>query len=126
HRQQAVEWLCVQTGLAREEASPWLQAERCPWLRRVQLQANTPLAEMAGTPKKLLGIQAAFALRPDTIVFDTDGLDPMGIRDALHAVTAQLGDCSAIYLTWLDEFEWPEFKSAAVFSVSEYDVQHTA
>jgi hypothetical protein len=125
HQQVAIEWLCARAGLSREQALPWLQAEACPWLRRVHLEPETPLAEMAGTPKKLLGIQAAFALRPDTIVFDTDGLDPMGIRDSLQAVHEQLGNSSAVYLTWVDDIDWPEFKFAAVYPVSELEIEHT-
>jgi hypothetical protein len=117
HRQRAVEWLCAQARIPLEEALPCLQ--------RVNLSPDTPIASMAGTPRKVLGILAALLLRADTIVFDTEGLDPLGVRDALRAVAGQLGDSSALYLTRVDDIDWPEIKFAAVHPVNEPEAQHT-
>jgi hypothetical protein len=125
HRQTAVEWLCKQTGLPREQALRWLQADACPWLRRENITPQTPIAYMAGTPRKLMGVQAAFAMRADVVLFDTEGLDPLGVRDVLFGVAGQLGDSSAVYLTWVGDIDWPEIKFTAVYPVNEYEVQPT-
>jgi hypothetical protein len=126
HRQTALEWLCKRTGLPQEEAMPWLQADRCPWLERSRVTPDAPIAYMAGTPRKLMGVQAAFAMRADVVLFDTEGLDPLGIRDTLTAVAAQLGNSSAIYLTWVGDIEVPEVPFSAVYAVHEHEIQPTA
>jgi hypothetical protein len=109
-RQRAIEWFCARTGLPRTEALPWLE--------RVGLPPDEPLSGMAGNPKKLLSIQSAFALGADTIVFDTAGIDPPGVRRALDAVADQLGDSAAVCVTWFADTELFEFPFTAVYTVT--------
>jgi hypothetical protein len=90
HRQRAGEWFQGQTGLSLADSRRYLE--------RVGLRIEARLCELAGTPLKLLAIQAAYALNCDVLVFDTDGLDPLGMRDALNAVVSQLGNSAAVYL----------------------------
>jgi hypothetical protein len=65
-----------------------------------QIDLKIPLSRLAGTPRTLLGLQAAFARRPDVIVFSMNGLDPMGVRETFRIVAEHLWQCSAIYLAW--------------------------
>jgi hypothetical protein len=59
-----------------------------------------PLSHHAGTPRMLLGLEKAYAMRPEGVVFSTSGLDPLGVRDVFRIVAESLPECSAIYLAW--------------------------
>jgi hypothetical protein len=117
HRQRAGEWFRQRTGCSATESQSYLE--------RVGLRYNAPLCELAGTPCKLLAIQAAFALRCDVLIFDTDGLDPLGMRDVLNAVVGQLGDSAAIYLASSHDRHEPEIEYSAVIQV-EFDATMAA
>jgi hypothetical protein len=119
HRQRASEWLCRRTGLPPSQAMGWL--------KRVGLQPDVPLASFAGaTPRRLLAIQAAFALKADIIIFDTEGLDPPGVGRTVSAIHHQLGDAAAVCLTWFDEVCIRDIPFAAVHTVPGHTPQPTA
>lgn len=118
HRQRAMEWFCRRTSLSSTEAHAWLQ--------RVDLPPDAPVTSFAGTPRRLLAIQAAFALRAGIIVFNTEGLDPMGVRRTLSAISQQLGASAAICLTWFDEVCIHDIPFAAVHTVAGHAPQTAA
>ena len=64
------------------------------------LERNLPLNRYAGTPRALLGLEAAYANGPEIILFSTGGLDPRGRQKIFQTVTENLPKCAAIYLAW--------------------------
>lgn len=90
HKRTAVEWLRRHAKLSIREAENLLD--------KVEIGPDTPLCTLAGTPRMLIGIQAAFAAKPAVLVFDTAGLDPLGVQRVLKAVQEQLGDAAAVQL----------------------------
>ena len=109
HEQRAGEWFRERTGVSLAVSQSYLE--------RVGLDPNTPLCHLAGNPRKLLAIQAAHALHCDVLIFDTDGIDPLGMRSVLKAVVDQLGDSAAIYLASGYDRHEPEVAYSAVINV---------
>jgi hypothetical protein len=70
------------------------------FLREHAMDPSIPLSRYAGTPKLMLGLEAAFARRPGVVVFSTAGLDSLGVREAFGLVAEHLPECSALYLSW--------------------------
>lgn len=70
------------------------------FLHEYKMDRNIPLSHLAGNPRMLLGLKAAYAREPEVVVFSTQGLDPMGVREAFRMVNNHLPQCSAIYLAW--------------------------
>jgi hypothetical protein len=111
HRQRAIEWFCLQTHLPAADARAWIE--------RVGLEPDVPIAHLAGgTPRRLLAIQAALAKGADVIIFDTAGLDPMGLRRAWSALSEQIGESAAVWITAFDDL-LPGASFAAVYKVTE-------
>jgi hypothetical protein len=70
---------------------------------RLRLEPSRRLSELAGNPKTMLALEAAWARRAEAVVFTTGGwCDPSGCRTVLDAVKARLGDCAAIHLSFAD------------------------
>jgi hypothetical protein len=52
----------------------------------------------AGTPRTLLGLEAAYRSGPDFVIFNTSGLDPLGEVAVEELVRTNLNRTAAIYL----------------------------
>lgn len=115
HRQRAVEWFCRQTGLSRAVA--------LPSLKRIDLPPDVPVSSLAGTPRRLLALQAVLARGADVVVFDTAGLDPLGIQTLLQAVSERLGESAALYLSCESEWEPPGVSFAAVIPLVPHQTE---
>ncbi len=94
-RPRAVSWLCHSAALSRAEARAVLA--------RNGLTLDARLCELAGTPKTLLGLEAAWALGAEGIVFRTVGLDPLGVRAVYSVVSGRLNQCAALHLSYAFE-----------------------
>ena len=69
-------------------------------LQRIGLDGDWPITSLAGNPRTLLGLEAAWARGADAIVFQTSGwCDPSGVRAAYAAVAGRLAYCPAIHLS---------------------------
>jgi hypothetical protein len=90
-----------------------------PWLERVGLPPDRPMCAQAGNPKKLLAIQAAFALKAEVIVFDLAGMDVLGMRQAVAVVAEQLGNSAGICLATPEESQLLTFQFASTYVVAE-------
>jgi hypothetical protein len=83
-------WLQKNTRLADDQI--------CCVLAKHGLERNILLNRYAGTPRALLGLEAAYANGAEIIVFSTDGLDPLGRQKVFQTVAESLPKCAAIYL----------------------------
>ena len=90
---RAAEWLRRRTRLS--------QGQAVAAIRRMGLDPEQPLNRLAGNPRLLLGLEAAWAGGADAIVFGTAGCDPCGVQAAFTAAAARLRTCGAIYLSRL-------------------------
>ena len=70
------------------------------FLREHGMDPPYPLSRYAGNPRTFLGLAAAYAHKPDVVVFSTSGLDPSGVRETHRIVTQHLSESSAINLAW--------------------------
>jgi hypothetical protein len=90
---RATRWLRQQARISRNEASAAL--------RRIGLDQDWPLTHLAGNPRTLLGLEAAWAAGAEAIVNWTNCCDPSGVRAVHMAVTSRLATCPAIHLSLL-------------------------
>lgn len=67
-------------------------------LNKHELERNLPLSNYAGTPRALLGLEKAYALGAEVVIFSTSGLDPLGFQRVFRTVEEHLPECSAIYM----------------------------
>src|SRR5207247_1660545 len=84
------DWLKKNTALADEEIHRVLSKHG--------LKASIPLNAYAGTPKTLLGLEAAYAQGPKAIVFSQIPLDPLGFSKVFETINGHLPTCAALYL----------------------------
>jgi hypothetical protein len=84
-------WLRRQ-GIAPEAASAILE--------RLELREDDSLACLAGTPRRLLGLEVARARGAEGVVFTTAGLDPEGVRKAYLGVASHLETCGALHVSF--------------------------
>lgn len=84
-------WLRQRTGMSHQEANEVL--------RRIGLDQDWPLTHLAGNPKTLLGLEAAWACGAEAILFATYGMDYSGRQAAHGAVASRLASCPAIHLS---------------------------
>jgi hypothetical protein len=91
HRPRPVDWLCRVSGISREEAAAIVA--------RLGLRPDWRICQLAGDPRALLGLEAAWAGGAEAILFTTAGLDPLGRRAVFQAVRAHVGRCPAIHLS---------------------------
>ena len=90
---RATRWLRQQGGMSRSEAH---MAQR-----RIGLDQDWPLTHLAGNPRTLLGLEAAWAGGAEALVYWTTCCDPSGAL-AVHAtVASRLATCPAIHLSFL-------------------------
>ena len=83
--QTSIDWLATNAHISRGEATERIAASDIPVARA--LSAN------AGTPQTFLGLLVAASRRPDLIIYDTAGLDPLGcvaIHQCVRAVGAEI------------------------------------
>ncbi len=88
---RATAWLRRMGGLSPKEASAVL--------RRLCLERDWLLTQLAGNPRTLLGLEAAWAAGAEAIIFRTCGIDYSGKQTAYAAVVSRLADCPAIHLS---------------------------
>ena len=100
HNPSTLDWLKSNSTLSGDAARSFLAAHRIDW--------RIPLNRYGGTPRMLLGLAAAFSRKPDAMVFSTEGLDPLGIRDVFRVVSEHLAETSAVYLSWPVECQGQE------------------
>jgi hypothetical protein len=90
--QTSVDWLATNAHISRGEAVKLIAASDIPVARA--LCAN------AGTPQTFLGILVAAAHRPDLVIYDTSGLDPLGCA-AIHYYVRSIGtEFAAVHLSF--------------------------
>jgi hypothetical protein len=90
---RAAQWLRKQAGMSRHEGSMAL--------RRIGLDQDWPLTHLAGNPRTLLGLEAAWAGGAEVLVYWTNCCDPSGARAVHAAVASRLPTCPAIHLSFL-------------------------
>ena len=90
---RSTQWLRQQAGMPQHEANAAL--------RRIGLDQDWPLTHLAGNPRTLLGLEAAWAAGAEAIVYWTTCCDPSGVRAVHTAVTSRLATCPAIHLSFL-------------------------
>lgn len=91
HRPLAVDWLRRASGISDLEAGAILL--------RLGIRAGARVGELPGTPRTLLGLEAAWAGAADALVFLTAGLDPLGRRAVFEAVATHVSRCPAVHLS---------------------------
>jgi hypothetical protein len=67
---------------------------------KLDLKPEWRVCNLPGTPRSLLGLEAAWARGADVVVFSCVGLDPCGRQAMFDAVRTRLGSCAAIYLSY--------------------------
>jgi hypothetical protein len=68
-------------------------------LGRLRIDRQLPMSQLAGIPRALLGLEAAYQLGADVIVFHTHGLDPLGVAAVHELVRSRQDRTAAIYLS---------------------------
>jgi hypothetical protein len=86
------EWL-------RGRATHYSRVEAEAVVARLGLRPQWRLCQLAGNPRMLLGLEAAWAQGADIVVFGTVGCDPRGVQLVFDAVASRLGQCAVIYLS---------------------------
>jgi hypothetical protein len=90
---RAVDWLRRSAGVSRAEAEAVVE--------RLGLRREWRVCQLAGNPRLLLGLEAAWARGADVVVFSTVGCDPAGVRAAFEAVARRGDRGAAVYLSYL-------------------------
>lgn len=99
HRQRVIEWFRDDTGLSH--------AESLPYLERIGVRPETVISTIAGNPRWRIAFQGALARGADLVVFETAGLDPLGVVRALQDVSEELGHIGAVYVNRPQVFDAP-------------------
>jgi hypothetical protein len=102
HRQRVIEWFRDYTGLSH--------AESLPYLDRIGIAPQTIISVIAGNPRWRIAFQAALARGADLVVFETAGLDPLGVIRALQDVSEELEHIAAVYVNRPRIFEAPDIR----------------
>ena len=82
-RRQPATAAVERVGRLTDDRVTRLRIGRIPWNARV-----------------LLGLEAAWASRPDAVLFSTVALDPLGVRMVFDEVGAHLSESAAVYLSY--------------------------
>ena len=88
---RAVDWLGREAQIHQQEAEDILA--------RLGLSVDSKLGRLAGTPRTLLAIEAAWANGAQGLMFTTSGLDPVGTERVFSHVGRNLDRCAALYLS---------------------------
>jgi hypothetical protein len=97
HRPRPVDWLRQSAGVARADAAAIVTRVA---LRTDDRVGRLRLIELPGTPKALLGLEAAWARGANVVVFTTVGLDPLGVQAMFETAASHLPPGAAIYLSY--------------------------
>jgi hypothetical protein len=89
---RSVDWLRRSAGVSLAEANAIVA--------RLGLNPAWRLDQLAGTPKTLLGLEAAWARGAEVVVFSAAGLDPLGTQQAFREVASKLDHGAAVYLSY--------------------------
>jgi hypothetical protein len=109
HRQTAAEWLIAHCEMTRQDAADKL--------KRVQVNPDAPLCQLAGNPRWMIGFIAAMNSQPTALVFTTSGCDPLGVQAALTVAAEQLGETGGVYLTCFPDVGITEPAYSAVIEI---------
>jgi hypothetical protein len=91
YRPRVKTWLLRRSRRSAEEVNRILH--RHGWTDKTQI------VRLAGTPKTLLALEAAWAAGAEGILFTTMGLDPLGEERVKELVLQHLEDCPAVHLS---------------------------
>jgi hypothetical protein len=91
-RSTPLDWMKQNTALSDDAIASFLDEHH--------MDRRVPISRYAGTPRMILRLAAAYARKPDVLVFSTAGLDRLGVRSIFQFVSEHLPECSAIYLAW--------------------------
>jgi hypothetical protein len=89
---KVVDWLNYTGGISWAEAGAIVE--------RLGLCPDWRVSRLPGTPKTLLGLEAAWARGADVVVFETAGLDPVGRQRVQEAISSRLDRCAALHLSY--------------------------
>jgi hypothetical protein len=81
--------------MTREEAAAAVERVGCQTDQRV---TKYRMGYVPWTARVLLGLEAAWAARPDAVLYMTVGLDPRGRQVIFQAVASRLSDSAAVHL----------------------------
>lgn len=112
-RQTSAGWLIRNAPMDRCEA-----VER---LKQAGIDPNMPLSMLAGNPRWMIGFLAAIHRRLPVLVFTTIGCDATGMQRGLAAVSEQLGNTAAVYLSCFNDLNIVEPQYAAVIEAVPID-----
>jgi hypothetical protein len=95
-RPRAVDWLRRSGHLTRAQAEAVVTRLVHAADGRVE---HLRVGQLPGTPRVLLGLEAAWARAAEVVLFTTAGLDPLGRRMVYQAVAARLPQCAAVHFS---------------------------
>lgn len=90
---RVADWLSQVAGAAPMQAHRILQ-QLHPWERASRIE------RLAGTPRTLLSVEAAWLSGADVVVFTTAGLDPLGREAVYEAASSHFHHGGAIHLSF--------------------------
>jgi hypothetical protein len=119
---RATDWLIQAGGISRAEAQSIV--------KQVARDPRVYIEQLAGNPRMLLALEAAYARDPEVVVFATRGCDPLGVVTIQDVVRSRLDRHSAIYLAypfWREDVMcWSPFPGAEMVEVCTDPLQSSS
>ncbi len=69
-------------------------------LKKLSIVPHSFISSISLTTRILLGIEMAWGNSPDVVLFETSGLDPLGIETICQAILGKLDTCAAIHFSY--------------------------
>jgi hypothetical protein len=91
-RPRVEDWLRRKTGISSSEARAIAKS--------LGLQPDEQICRLAGNPRAMLGLKAAYARGAEAIIYSTVGCDFSGIKALYEAVLSHIDQCPAIHLSY--------------------------
>jgi hypothetical protein len=85
-------WLASEGGIDLKTAQQTIET--------FPLDVHPRLDHNAMNPRKFLGIAAAFAKKPDIIIFETAGMDPLGVEQLNYYIKLNINQHFIIEVCW--------------------------
>jgi hypothetical protein len=101
---RAVDWLRRTGSMSYDQAAIVVT--------RLGFQANCRMNRLAGTPKTLLGLEAAWGSGAQVLVLSVSGLDPLGRQAVFSAAAKQLNHCAVLHLAYPCWFQGEVYQDA--------------
>jgi len=101
---RAVDWLRKNGSMSHDQATAIVG--------RLGFSPSWRCNRFPGTPKTLIGLEAAWASGAEAVVLSMAGLDPLGRQAVIAAVAEHLYNCPAIYLAYPCWHQWQLFQDA--------------